>query len=334
MADITIPYKELVQKTVHQLEKAGLSYHESLVVADVLAHGDARGIRSHGTIRLEHYLNRIKRGGINLHAHYTFKLTSKSCAIMDVNGGMGHVGMEKATREALKLVKETGIFAVSVQNASHCGALSYYINIALEEKIIAMVLVNTDKCVVPFGAQTSYFGTNPIAFGFPGNKHRILIDMATSEVAFGKILAAQESGTEIPKTWGVDSQGLSTTDPFKVTAISPMAGYKGTAIATMVEGFTGFFTGIFGPHITAMYGDLDKYRDTGGFLFFMDPKVFGTADTYFQSTDRLFEEIKNIAPISGTPPLVVAGEPEDLRYQESLKNGVIIYESVYKILES
>ncbi|MGL4677619.1 MAG: Ldh family oxidoreductase [Brevinema sp.] len=335
MADKIISYQELVQKTSDKLTQGGLPRNDADIVAEILAHGDARGVRSHGTIRLEHYLNRIKYGGINLNADYQFKLTSKSCAIMDVDGGMGHVGMKKATIEALNRVKETGIFAVSVQNASHCGALSYYIEMAVKEGMIAMVFVNTDKCVVPFGAEKPYFGTNPIAFGFPGKKYRIIIDMATSEVAFGKVLAAREGGVEkIPSTWGVDTQGLPTIDPFKVVAVSPMAGYKGTAIATMVEGFTGFFTGAFGPHITSMYGDLDKYRNVGGFLFFMDPNAFGAADIYLQSTDKLFEEIKNAVPAPGNAPLVVAGEPEELRYQESLKNGVLIYESVYQILHS
>ena len=333
MADSTMKYDELVQKTSKKLTEVGLSKEESDIVADVLAHGDARGIRSHGTIRLEHYLNRIKKGGINLKSPYEFKLTSKSCAIMDVDSGMGHVGMYKATKEALKYVKETGIFALSVQNASHCGALSYYIEMALKEGKIAMIFVNTDKLVVPFGGQKPYFGTNPIACGFPGNKHRILVDLATSEVALGKVLAAREGGYDIPNTWGVDEKGVATTDPFKVVAVTPMGGHKGTALATMVEGFTGFFTGAFGPHIVPMYGDLDKYRNTGGFLFLMDPDAFGSEYTYKQSTDKLYEEIKNAPPAPGGEPLVVAGEPEDICYQNSLKNGVVIYDSVRQLLE-
>lgn len=333
MEDITINIEELINKVSRKLINAGLSDEHSQIIADILAHGDARGVRSHGTTRLEHYITRINKGGINLHSQYEFKLTGKSCACIDVAGGMGHIGMYKATKESLKRVKETGMFAISVQNASHCGALSYYIDMALQERMIAMIFVNTDKCVVPFGGEKPYFGTNPIAFGFPGNNHNILIDMATSEVAFGKIFAARESGSDIPPTWGVDDKGMATTDPFKVVAASPMAAYKGTAIATIVEGFTGFFTGAFGPYVHAMYSDLDKYRNVGGFLFFMDPACFGDAETYYKSTDKLYTDIKNSTPVSGMKEILIPGEPEERKYQDSLKNGVIIYDNVYKFIK-
>jgi len=334
MSDTKIEYNELVRKISKKLLEVGISKEQANIIADILAHGDARGVRSHGTIRLEHYLNRIKQGGINLKSEFKFKLMAKSCGVVDVSGGMGHIGMYNAAKEAINHVKETGIFAVSIQNASHCGALSYYINMGIEAGLIGMACVNTNKCVVLFGGEKPFFGTNPIAYGFPGNKHRILIDMATSEVAFGKILLARENGSTIPNTWGVDEKGLQTTDPSKVVAATPMAGYKGTAIATMVEGFTGFFTGFFGSHLVPMYEDLDKFRNTGGFLLFMDPAAFGSAEVYKNSTDRIFEEIKNSTPAQGCKPLVVAGELEDTYYKDSLKNGVLIYKSVFKLIES
>ena len=334
MADIVVKIEELKALVFDKLVSARVNEKEATIVSDVLAHSDARGVRSHGTIRIEHYVNRIKSGGINLNPKLELKMTAKSAALVDVQGGLGHVGMHFATTEAIKKVSDNGLFAVSIQNASHCGPLSYYVDMALNAKLIAMVFVNTDKCVVPFGGGEAFFGTNPIAFGFPGKNNRVLIDMATSEVPFGKIFTARESKSEIPSTWGVDENGSPTTDPFKVVAVNPMASYKGTAIATVVEGFTGFFTGAFGPHIKSMYGDLEKYRNTGAFIFLMDPGIFGDANTYFESTDNLYKEIKELKKAPGVENMYVAGEPEDIKYQNSLRDGVIVYQNVYDFLKS
>ena len=333
MSDKIVKIEELKALVSKKLETNGIIKTEADIIADVLVNGDARGVRSHGTIRLEHYVNRIQKGGINLKAKYDFKLTAKSAGIMNADGGMGHIGMYKAMEQGIKVAKETGLCAISVQNTSHCGALSYYVDMALKNGLISMIFVNTDKCVAPFGGSGAFFGTNPIAFGFPGINHRILIDMATSEVAFGKILAARETNTEIPSTWGVDEVGAPTTDPHKVVAVTPMAAYKGTAIATVVEGFVGMFTGAFGPHIVSMYGDLDKFRNTGGFIFVMDPNIFGDGKSYLNNIDKIFEELKAFKPAPGVKSMTVAGEPEELRYQKSLKYGVTIYQNVYDFIK-
>ena len=96
---------------------------------------------------------------------------------------------------------------MGIRNNSHCGALAYYVQMALNAGMAAMVMVNTDACVVPFGGRKAFFGTNPFAFGFPGKKESILLDMATSEVAFGKIFYAREKEQPIPAGWAVGFPG-------------------------------------------------------------------------------------------------------------------------------
>lgn len=336
MADLMIKIDELKSLVVKKLTSAGVLPEQSNCVADVLTHADARGVRSHGTIRIEHYCNRIKKGGINLNSHFTFTPVAKAAGILDADGGMGHYGCTLAMKEAITRVKETGIYAVSVKNSSHCGALSYFAEMAINAGLASMIMVNTDKCVVPFGAGEAYFGTNPIAFGFPGKKHRILIDMATSEVAFGKIFAAREKGEAIPPTWGVDASGTPTTDPNKVVYVTPMAAHKGTSIALAIEGFTGLFTGAFGPHIISMYGDhaLNQLRNTMAFMLVVDPGIFGGKDAYLSNTDKMFEELHALRPAPGVSKVFVPGEPEDLRHSDALKNGCPVYENVLNFLKS
>lgn len=336
MADVMVKLDELKSLVVKKLSSAGVLPVQAECVADVLVNADARGVRSHGTIRIEHYCNRIKKGGINLKSNFSFTSVAKAAGVLDVDGGMGHYGGMLAMKEAIARVKDTGVYAVSIKNSSHCGALSYYAEMAIGAGLASMVMVNTDKCVVPFGAGEAYFGTNPIAYGFPGKKHRILIDMATSEVAFGKIFAAREKGGSIPPTWGVDATGAPTTDPNKVVYVTPMAAHKGTAIALAIEGFTGLFTGAFGPHIISMYGDssLSVYRNTMAFMLVIDPDVFGGKEAYLANTDKMFEEISALRPAPGVDKVFVPGQPEDMRYADALKNGCPVYENVLNFLKS
>ncbi len=335
MSDVILKMGEIKDLLVKKFMEVGVKSEEAKIVSDVLTHADARGVRSHGSMRVEHYVNRIKSGGINLDVDLVIEKTAPNCSVIDSKGGFGHVGMYTATNEAIKNVKENGgMHAVLVKNSSHCGALSYYASMAIEAGCVAMVYTNTDKCVVPFGSANAYFGTNPMAFGFPGNKHRILIDMATSEVALGKVLAAREAGKEIPSTWGVDENGSPTTDPHKVKYLTPFGGYKGTALATIVEGFSGFFTGAFGPHITTMYGDLDKLRNVSGMIFIMAANAFGSGNVYRESVDKMFEEIKASKTAPGVSEVFIPGEIEDTNYAKSVANGAPVYENVYAFLNS
>ena len=335
MNDVLVKIEELKELVINKLIEAKVKKEEASIISDLLIHADCRGVRSHGTIRIEHYINRIKSNGINIDALLEIKSTSKNAAVIDSQGGFGHIAMHLAANEAIKAVKKNGgMFAVSIQNSSHCGALSYYVKMALKEKFISMIFVNTDRCVVPFGSADSFFGTNPIALGLPGNNHNVLIDMATSEVALGKIFAARESKQEIPSTWGVDKNGSPTTDPFNVVSVSPLGGYKGSAMATMVEGLTGFFTGAFGPHITTMYNDLDKLRNVGGFILIMDSDIFGSGETYLQSVDKMYKEIKDLKTAPGFDEVYVPGEIEDRCYEKNKKNGIPVYQNVYDFLKS
>lgn len=335
MSDVTISIDELKSLVVKKLTSVNVSKNEANIIADVLVHADARGVRSHGTIRIEHYINRIKSGGINLNAELEVRDTAKCSATLDSKGGFGHTAMHFSMTEAIKRVRsDGGIFAILIENSSHCGALSYYVDMALEHKLISMVMVNTDKCVVPFGAASDYFGTNPMAFGFPGNNHRILADMSTSQVALGRIFTAREDEETIPLTWGVDENGVATDDPFKVKYVSPLGGYKGTALAMAVEGFTGFFNGAFGPYLSLMYGDLDKRRNLSGMIFLMDSDTFSKKETYLKSVDQMFNDIKKLKPADGFEQAFVPGEIGDNNYKKSLENGVHVYANVYNFLKN
>jgi ureidoglycolate dehydrogenase (NAD+) len=204
---------------------------------------------------------------------------------------------------------------------------------ALDRKMAALVCVHTDKIVVPFGGRDAYFGTNPFAFGFPGTRDAILLDMATSEVAWGKVLHAREKGQPIPETWALDAEGNRCTDPHRAAALFPFGGPKGYGITIMVEALTGLMIGgVFGPHLKPMYNELASYRDLSSFILVIDPAIFGTADGYLERTQRMIDELHRHPPAPGIEQVLVPGEIEQRTMERNRRDGIPVPQSVYDYL--
>ena len=325
--------EELKRLTVKRLREAGVSQRDAQIVADVLVFADLRGVHSHGVLRVEHYLHRIRRGGINLHATYEVQWLKPSVGLLDAQGGLGHVSTKLATEEAIARARTEGISLVGIKNNSHCGALAYYIQLALDARMASISCVHTDIRMVPYGGARAYFGTNPFAFGFPGRKDSILLDMATSEIAWGKVLTAREKGLQLQEGWAFDTEGHPTTDPFQAEYLTPFGGAKGYGIAVMVEALTGLLIGgIFGPHLNRMYEDLDSYRDLSNFILVIDPAVYDPSGGFLDRTQRMIEEVHAIPPASGFKRVMVPGEIETRIMEQYQREGIPVPATVYQYL--
>ncbi|WP_424768533.1 ureidoglycolate dehydrogenase [Paenibacillus sp. sgz302251] len=335
MADVIVSYENLIQLSSNKLIQAGVSPEHARTVADVLVHADLRGVSSHGVLRTEHYVKRVQAGGINITPQFSVQTTGPTSAIYDGDDGFGHVISKNAMDYAIELAKKNGIGAVGVINSSHCGALSYFVQQAIDEGLIGMAMTHTDKVTVPFGGAKPFFGTNPIAYGFPAGRNKpIILDMATSNVAFGKILHARESGQEdIPSDWGVDEDGKPTSNAHDVRALLPFAGPKGYGLAMVVDIFSGLLTGsAFGPHIVPMYGEYENKRKLGHFYCVFNPAMFTDPQAFLANMDHMIDEIHKAEPAEGTDRVMVPGEPEQLKADMRMKEGIPVTESVYAYL--
>ena len=334
MADIVVVKAPVLKKmAVKKLQAAGMTREDAATVADILVFADLRGVHSHGVLRVEHYAKRIRAGGINLAMKLKLKMLKPNIGLFDAQGGMGHIASKFAMGEAIRIAGRRGMALVGVKNASHCGALAYYTQMAIDAKMMGMVCVNTDTCMAPFGSKKAFFGTNPFSFGFPAKKDAILLDMATSEVAFGKILHAREKNISIPDNWGVDAEGNKCTDPHKVKSVIPFGGAKGNGVAVMVEALTGLMIGgVFGPHLVAMYGEYEKRRNISNFFFVVDPGVFGAKPAYLATTQKMIDEMHSLPPAPGVEKVLIPGEIEYNYMKRYGKEGVPVPQSVYGYL--
>ncbi|MEI0612299.1 Ldh family oxidoreductase [Brachyspira pilosicoli] len=326
---INVSFEELKDAVINKLRLADVSEYEAEIVADVLCYADVRGIHSHGVIRLEHYINRIKAGGINLKSSFNIEAKKPSFALMDADGGFGHIAMKKATEWAIDTADKQGIAVIGIKNNSHCGSLGYYNKMAIDNKKVSLIMVNTDPCVIPYGGKSCFFGTNPISYGFPATKDFLLGDMATSEVSLGRIFTARDNNETIPNNWGVDENGNPTDDPKKIKYVVPFGGAKGYVIMTMIEAFTGLLIGnVYCNNLVKMYGDMDKKRDLSTFMLVVDPFVYN--EDYLNTVQSFIDDIRKEPPLDESKPITIPGERKEACYKDYLKNGIPLSEKVYK----
>lgn len=330
---VTVRESELNDLAVRCLSDSGMPIEQAKTVADVLVYADLRGVHSHGVLRLEHYTERIRAGGLNLHADLEVVDVRNCVMTLDARGSAGHVATKLAMEAAIDVARREGIGVVGVRNNSHCGALAYYVEMALREKMAAIVATNTNAGVAPFGGRSPFLGTNPFAFGFPGERENILVDMATSVVAYGKIFYAREQGEQIPEGWAIDKAGKPCTDPNAAATLLPFGGAKGYGVGLMVEALTGLMIGgVFGPYVKKMYGDLDSYQDLATFVLVLDPGVVAAGATPAALTQQLIDDLHRQPPAPGFERVKIPGEIEQEQMTRSRANGIEIPKGVYAFL--
>ncbi|MEM5947591.1 Ldh family oxidoreductase [Spirochaetia bacterium 38H-sp] len=324
---------ELTELSVSRLVSVGLDKEQAQDVAQVLVYADARGINSHGVIRVPHYVKRIKSGGINLDSDFPVCSISESAFLMDAKGGMGHVALKRFSSYLADKAKEKGFVLGGIKNSSHAGAIGYYASLLADKGLISLIFANTDPAVVPYGGKRPFLGTNPVTFCFPGKKERFLLDMATSETSLGTILFARERGERIPHGWAVDESGKSVDDPERAKYLLPFGGYKGYGIMLMVEFLTGVLIGgSYGPNLVKMYGDMDKLRDLSVWLLVMDPGIFRSKEAVMAMADELIATLRSEPPAEGTEKILIAGDLAEKNYKESLKSGIKLPEKLAKYM--
>ncbi|MGG0670591.1 ureidoglycolate dehydrogenase [Lederbergia citrisecunda] len=328
--------EQLNELITTKLHKAGLTEEHARGVADVLVHADARGVHSHGAMRVEYYAERIAKGGLNANPDFKFEKTGPVTAVFDGDNGVGHVAAKLAMDEAIQMAKENGVAVVGVRRIGHSGALSYFVQQAANENLIGISVCQSDTMVVPFGGAEPYYGTNPIAFAAPGkNGENITFDMATTVQAWGKILHARSKNESIPDTWAVDSDGHPTTDPFKVNALVPIAGPKGYGLMMMVDVLSGILLGLpFGNKVSSMYHDLTEYRNLGQLHIVINPEFFTGLGSFQESIATTMQDLNNIKPAPGFDHVSYPGQRSAEREKQYEENGIEIVDHIYEYLTS
>jgi len=307
---------------------AGVPRDDADVLADALVDADLHGTSTHGVSRLNIYLRRIQRGLIDPAAELQVEKRRPAVLVVDACNGLGQVQAAKTLELLMPLAGRYGVAAATVRRSQHFGALSYYANRAAEHEMVLVAMTNCEPAMSPVGGCEAFFGTNPIAASFPtGKGFPLKVDLSTSLVARGNIIAAHKAGEPIPEGWALDVDGNPTTDPAAALAgtVLTMAGHKGAALATMVELFAGVLSGAaVGSEVGSMYKHMDRTQNVGHFFCLVDVAAFMGPAELRERVDRMIDRIKACRRRPGVDEILVPGEPEHRKAQYHEKHGIPI----------
>ena len=328
---------ELVRQLAADLAvAAGVGREDAVILADALVDADVQGTSTHGVSRLNIYIRRIQKGVINPKAALVVERRRGGTLVVDAANGLGQVQAVKTLDLLISLARENGLAAATIHNSQHFGALSYYCNRAAAQDMILFATTNGEPAMSPDGSCQAYFGTNPLAASFPtGLGWPVKIDLATSVVARGNIIAAQKRGQPIPLGWGLTPDGEPTTDAAAALAgtVLAMAGHKGYALALMVEIFSGVLSGAaVGPGVGSMYKQMERKQNAGHFFCLLDIAAFMDVAEFKLRLDHAVAEIKVCRKRPGVTEILVPGERSHRMALENQQRGIFIEEATRKEL--
>ncbi len=345
MPDATLfPPERLFDFTVRVFQHLGVPDPDARTAATVLQAADLRGIDSHGVARLHAYFDMLRTGRIDPKPNIAIVRESPSTATVDGGNGLGLVVGPKANAIAMEKALAVGSGWVSVRNTNHFGIAGYYVLEALKRDLIGWSMTNATKTVAPLWGAERMLGTNPIAIAFPGlEEPPIVIDMATSAAAYGKIEIAKRVGKSIPLGWAIDRKGAPTTDPNAMIdggAQLPLGsdreggGHKGYGLALMVDVLSAVLSGAnwgpFTPPFALQQEQPTRSVGKGSGHFFGALRIdaFIEPDEFKRQIDDLIRTFRKTRPAPGTSGPLIPGDPEREAESARRRDGIPLVPAV------
>ena len=326
---------QYLHKVAYHIYRAkGTPDHEAEIVATHQVKANLVGHDSHGVIHIPEYCERIDKGHIVPGAPFVVEKETPTTAVINGNWGFGFVVTEKTMRMAIDKARTQGVPAIPIHYQSHIGRLGDYPTMAAREGMIGLITADSGagpKAVAPFGGRARRLGTNPICIGLPSDlEGQVLLDMATSAVAAGKISLARNRNEPVPLGWIVDKEGNPTTNPNDYSAggaILPVGadqGHKGYGLSFMVEVFSGLLTGLgFGIDPQARHND-------GVFIAVFEVDHFRPLEQFKKEVKEFAEFIKTSPPAAGFTEVLYPGEIEYRTELKRRKEGIFVEDETWR----
>jgi ureidoglycolate dehydrogenase (NAD+) len=311
------------------LRKVGVTDADARITADVLVTTDTWGVFTHGVKNLRFYIRRLKGGGLRTDTRPEVVAQGPAWALVDGHSGLAMVTSVFAMRAAMAKARECGIGYAGVRNSCHFGAAGYYASLAAQEGMIGVTMANDVPSVTAPGARGPITGSNPLAYAVPTSQWPILLDMATSAAAGGKVAAAHALGKPVPAGWVVDRDGLPSTDPaafLQGGALMPMAGHKGYGIALLIETLSALLTGALVTRQVVPWipGDTGLPTGHGAAFIAINIGALMPIATFIERVDALVREIHAAPKARGSDRIYLPGEIEWQRRQQALAEGILL----------
>ena len=325
----TVPVAKLQEIVSTIFEKNGLNAKDASTMAERLLDANLRGMHSHGVLRVENYIKRIKSGGTDPNAEIKVIRETPFSAVLDGGNGLGAIVSTRAMEICRQKAEQIGIACVAVRNSNHYGTSAFYCERMAKDDMIAFSCSNVEPLMGPPGATKVAIGNNPFSMVTPAGKyHYVASDMATSQVAWGKVLNYRLLDQRLPGPFGVDANGNATDNPHEAKFLAPMGAHKGYGVAVLLEILCSLLAGgEFGYDINSMYGNIDKPNKLSHFFMAMKIEAFRDLADFTADMEKFVEYLQSI-PTADGGHIVVPGELEEANKAKQMAEGIEITEAL------
>lgn len=301
---------------------AGLSEADARTVVEVQLTADLRGVDTHGFQRLPLYVKRLRKGENNPRPRLRVEKESPVSLTVDADNGLGQLVCARVMELAVAKARANGLAVAAIRNSNDWGCGAYYPTMAAREGFVSFCTTTSVPTLAPFGGRTRVLGNNPLAFAVPRrDAPPLVLDMALTPVALGKVMRAQAEGQPVPESWGfLDRDGQPTTDPAAALrgVLPAIGGYKGTGLSMMMNVLAGVLPG--GYHTGAV-----AVGKRGQFFLVLSPSLFGDAEAFLDEMESMVRQIKSTELLPGVDEVLLPGEPEERQYRQRIERGAIPY---------
>jgi LDH2 family malate/lactate/ureidoglycolate dehydrogenase len=322
-----IPAADLERFTARSFVACGMPEADARKVAVLMIQSDLRGTDGHGIFRLPQYCKRIRDGGINLKPNIRIVSERKAQALIDGDNAMGHLVVARAAEVAIAKASEAGVAWVGIRGGNHAGCAAVYAKMPLAHDMIGLyIAMGNANHVPPWGGTEMLLSTNPIAIAVPsGRRPPIVLDMATTTAAYGKVKLALQRGEEMPVGWMIDRDGRPLTDPGRASEgfLLPIGGAKGYGLALMFGLLAGTLNGAkFGRALVDFNADRATPTNTGQLIVAVDIAAFMDVAAFKREVDRVWSEMKSSPTMPGFDEVRLPGERSAEIEAERARDGI------------
>ena len=320
------------------LRRLGLSDPDALTVASLMAEADLQGSDGHGVIRLPQYARRIRAGGIKLRPDIRVLEERPGMALIDGDNAMGHLVMARAAELAVDKARTAGVAWVGARMSNHAGPASLYARKVLAQDMIGMYFaVGNANHLPPWGGIDMLLSTNPIAVAVPANRQTpIVLDMATTVAAYGKVKARAQRGEPMPEGWMIDREGRPLTDPRRAEEgfLLPIGGYKGYGLALVFGLLAGTLNGAaMGKDVIDFNHDDASATNTGQAIVAIDVAAFGDVHGFKDRVDVLVDDLRQSRRMPNVERIWLPGEQSHAKRVEYDRDGIPISAPLLRSLD-
>ena len=327
--------KVILSKLQRIFKKHNLSNSHSRICADYLLKAELINAQSHGLARLKMYCDRLKKGLINSKPKIKIKKISSSISHINADNSIGFVAADIGIKVAINNAKKTGIGLVAIKKSGHYGLSSFYAEQAVKKNLIVFCFTNAPPALAPHGAKKSLFGTNPICFGAPTGNTPFIFDSSASMINRGKIRRAEKLGLKIPFGVALNKKGKITTDAKQALQGTqlPIAGFKGSGLAWMVDILSGVLTGSsHGGKTKDPFDDFSGPQNVGHLFITINPNVF-SGNSFLKEMKKNIKLVKKLPKAKGFSSIMYPGERKNKIYKKNINKDISIPSKILKEME-